>query len=107
MNRFHLTLPSNSSMSCYPNNTVAQFVTKLPQAIELDGDWEVALTEISFPIHMPNVLPDTCSITVMSSAVEPVRTYTLEWGYHKYNWTVDTRTEQTLTGTRYRAVSES
>ena len=71
-------------MSCYPNNTVAQFVTKLPQAIELDGDWEVALTEISFRIHLPNVLPDTCSITLMSSALEPVRTYTLKWGYYEY-----------------------
>jgi len=47
-------------MNYYPNNTVAQFVTKLPQAIELNGDWEVALTEISFPIRLPNVLPNTC-----------------------------------------------
>ena len=79
VNGFHLILPSNSSMTCYPNNTVAQFVTKqtkLLQTIELNGVWDVALTEISFPIRLPNVLPNTCSFTVLSSALEPVRTFT-------------------------------
>jgi len=82
--RFHLTLPSNSSMNYYLNNTVAQFVTKLPQAIELNGDWKVALTEISFPIRLPNVLPNTCSVTVLSSINEPIATYVLEFGYYEY-----------------------
>ena len=53
-------------------------MTKLPRAIELDGDWEVTLMEISFRIHLPNVLPDTCFITLMSFALEPVRAYTLQ-----------------------------
>ena len=46
---FHLTLPSSSSMSHYPENTVAQFKTKLYNTIELDGDWEIGLCEIEFP----------------------------------------------------------
>jgi len=71
-------------MSSCPNNTVAQFVTKLPQTIELDGVWDVVLMEISFPIRLPNVLPNTCSFTVLSPALEPVTTYTLEWGYYEY-----------------------
>ena len=50
MSRFYLTLPSNSSMDYYPQNTVAQYTTKLNSTIELDSDWEVGLTEISFPI---------------------------------------------------------
>jgi hypothetical protein len=55
---FYLTLPSNSSEKFYPDNTVAQFTTKLQTARELTGSWEVALAEISFtktwhtvPIH--------------------------------------------------------
>jgi hypothetical protein len=45
---FYLTLPSNSSEKYYPDNTVAQFTTKLQTARELTGSWEVALAEISF-----------------------------------------------------------
>jgi len=52
--RFYFTLPSNSSMNYYPSNTVARYTTKLPQVTELDGDWEVALTEISIPAQLPN-----------------------------------------------------
>ena len=36
MSRFYLTLPSNSSMKYYPENTVAQFTTKLSNVIELE-----------------------------------------------------------------------
>jgi len=48
MSRFYMTLPSNSSMDYYPQNSVAQYTTKLNGQIELDGEWEVGLTEISF-----------------------------------------------------------
>jgi len=72
-------------MNYYPNNTITQFVTKVPQVIELNGNWEVALTEISFPIRLPNVLPNTCSVTVLSSVNEPIAsTYVLEFGYYEY-----------------------
>jgi len=60
--RFHLTLPSSASMDCYPNNTAAQDTTKLPRNIHLEGDCEVALTGISVPVTMSNVLKDTCMI---------------------------------------------
>jgi len=33
-------------MDYYPNNTVGRFTTKLNSLIELEGDWEVGLTEI-------------------------------------------------------------
>ena len=45
MSRFYVTLPSNSSMDCYPDN---------------EGDWEVGLTEISFPSDVENVLDGHC-----------------------------------------------
>jgi len=60
MSRFYLTLPSNSSMDYYPQNTVAQYTTKLNSSIELDGEWEVGLTEISFPFSIENVVEREC-----------------------------------------------
>ena len=60
MSRFYLTLLSNSSMDYYAQNTVAQYTTKLDSLIELDGEWEVGLTEISFPFEIENVVEGEC-----------------------------------------------
>ena len=64
MSRFYLTLPSNSSMDYYPNNTVAQYTTKLNRVIELDDDWEIGLTEISIPSHVHNVIEGRCYFNI-------------------------------------------
>ena len=64
MSRFYVTLHSNSSMDCYPDNSVARFTTKLNDAIELEGDWEVGLTEISFPSDIENVSDGHCYYTI-------------------------------------------
>ena len=50
LRHFYTTLPSDSSMKYYPDDTVACFTTKLPKEISLDGKWEVGLSEISFPL---------------------------------------------------------
>ena len=47
--QFYLTLPSNSSMENFPDNTLTNFKTKLAQPIELIGEWEVALSELQYP----------------------------------------------------------
>jgi len=47
-------------MDYYPENTVAKYTTKLNNAIELDGEWEVGLTEISFPYEIENILDGEC-----------------------------------------------
>jgi len=64
MSRFTLTVPSNSSMNYYPNNTASQYTTKLNEVIELDGNWEVGLLEASFPSKADNVLPDKCFFAI-------------------------------------------
>ena len=46
---FYVTLPSDSSAGYYPNNTVARFVTKLPERIRIEGDYEMGLAEIIYP----------------------------------------------------------
>jgi len=67
LSRFHLTLPSNSSMNYYSENTVARFTTKLPNNIDLDGEWDVGLSEISVPSHVHNVIEGLCFYDIYMS----------------------------------------
>ena len=46
---FYLTLPSNASLDVFPDNKTTEYRVKLPQPIELDGNWEVGLYSISNP----------------------------------------------------------
>jgi len=52
---FYVTLPSNSSMRHYPDNSPSHFFTKLPQTFELASTYEVGLAEIQFPMSFLNV----------------------------------------------------
>ena len=45
---FYLTLHSNASMKMYPDNTLAHYITDLPQRIDLSGEWECGLAEIQY-----------------------------------------------------------
>jgi len=64
MSRFYVTLSVNSSMDCYPDNSVARFTTKLNGVIELEGDWEMGLTDISFPSDIKNMSDGHCYYTI-------------------------------------------
>ena len=46
---FYLTLPSNSPLNVFPDNKTTSYRVKLPQATDLNGDWEVGLYSISYP----------------------------------------------------------
>lgn len=54
-NSLFLELVSNASMNVYPENKLNSFQNHLPGAINLDGDWEIGLVEISFPSKVYNV----------------------------------------------------
>ena len=60
MSHFYLTLPSNSSMDYYPENTVARYTTKLANTIELECNWEVGLLEMSTPVELVNIVEERC-----------------------------------------------
>ena len=45
---FYLTLPSNASLDVFPDNKTTEYRVKLPQPIELDGNWEVGLYSIFY-----------------------------------------------------------
>ena len=55
MSHFYLTLPSNSSMEYFPDNTLTNFTTKLYNEISLKDEWEMGLAEIIFPKKLFNV----------------------------------------------------
>ena len=45
---FYVTLPSNSSMDLYPNNTISAFSVSLKEPIRLETNYEVALVEMTY-----------------------------------------------------------
>ena len=53
---FYLTLPSNSSLREYPENTLTSYKVKLPHNIVLEGEWEAGLVEIHYPHRWYNCL---------------------------------------------------
>lgn len=59
MSQMFVTLPSNSSMHYFPNNTLTQYRTRLEKSLDLtEGEWEVGLWEIQFPKSLRNVMTD-------------------------------------------------
>jgi hypothetical protein len=48
---FYVTLPSNSSIDTFPDNTLTKYTTKLKTSLKLEGPYEVALVEIMYPIN--------------------------------------------------------
>jgi len=57
-------------MNIYPNNMTAQYVTKLPTRIELNGDWSILLKEISTPLTFDNIPSDYYTFTVKENKNE-------------------------------------
>ena len=60
---FYVTLPSNSSVNYYPENTIANYRTRLPQPIHLDLPYEVAMTEIHYPLSWPHYPEEDSVVT--------------------------------------------
>ena len=50
-----ITLPSTSSLNCYPSNKPNNFRVLLPTALELEGLWEVAIISIQYPFKCSNM----------------------------------------------------
>ena len=50
MESFKIELFSNASAQLFPDNTLSSFANFLPEQLNLDGQWEVAISEISYPL---------------------------------------------------------
>ena len=55
MDSFTIELVSNASLQLFPNNTLSSFTNFLPEQVILDRQWEVAISEISYPSMYQNV----------------------------------------------------
>ena len=55
MDSFTIELVSHASFNCYPNYNLSSFTNFLPEQIHLKGEWEVAISEISYPSLYQNV----------------------------------------------------
>ena len=55
MSSFTVELVSNASFDCYQNNILSSFSNFLPEQINPDGEWEVAITELSYPSLYQNI----------------------------------------------------
>ena len=49
MEAFTIELVSNASSQLFQNNTLSSFTNFLPEQVNLDGQWEVAISENSYP----------------------------------------------------------
>ena len=55
MECFTIELVSNASAQFFSDNTLSSFTNFLPEQLNLDGQWEVAISEISYPSMYQNV----------------------------------------------------
>ena len=55
MESFTIKLVSNASAQLFPDNTLSSFTNFLPEQLNLDGQWEVAISEISYQSKYQNV----------------------------------------------------
>ena len=55
MDSFTIELVSNASGELFPDNTLSSFTNFLPEQINLEGQWEVAISEISYPSMYQNI----------------------------------------------------
>jgi len=55
---FMVTLPSNTSLATHKTNRPSNFTVQLSNYVDLDGEWEVAATEIQFSKAWINIEKD-------------------------------------------------
>ena len=55
MDSFTIELVSNASSQLFPKNTLSSFTNFWPEQVTLDRQWEVAISEISYPSTYQNV----------------------------------------------------
>jgi hypothetical protein len=77
MSSFYVTLPSNSSMKFFPNNTLTKYTTKLNTPLQLEGKYEVALTEIMYPFNFK--YRKNGNIILVNTTTNERETYTIQF----------------------------
>ena len=87
LNSFNIVLPSNwVTNGLYPENRPSHYKTRLVEKIILTGDWEAAMSRISYPQNWENIrLSGTLSCQVdkeePNESVDPI---------NRFFWTEET-----------------
>ena len=55
MNEFEVHLFSTGSINIFLENALSHFTNQLPEVLYLEGEWAVALSEISYPTAIKNI----------------------------------------------------
>lgn len=80
---FYVTLPSNTGLNVFKNNTISSYRVNLPRHINLEGPWQVALTEISYPHTWHNVPEESAYFEWMDKEEKKIVRQRLTAGYYK------------------------
>lgn len=83
---FNVDLVSNGSMHIYPENTLSKFQNHFNPAINLDGEWEAALTEIHFPLKFSDPSDEEIEIGFEMTISQNVRKYSSQTDFTNYNF---------------------
>ena len=67
---FYLVLPSNSSMTYFPENTTTCFTTHLAREIRLRWEWQVGIAEIHVPCTIMHIQESESSYTFKLSSAK-------------------------------------
>ena len=73
-------------MELFTDNTVSRFLVKLRRALQLTGQWEVALAEISYPTLWENVDSKHCRLAINTDG-KSWREFGVTPGYYTDNLT--------------------
>ena len=80
MDSFTIELVSNASGELFPNNTLSAFTNFSPEYVNLEGQWEVVYSELSYPSMYQNI---TGGIQVFDDKFsKSTSTYNLEPGLY-------------------------
>ena len=80
---FYITLPSDSSLSIYPDNNPCSFKTKLCTPLHLKGQWEVALSEISYTHSFYNIWDENNMVFIRDGTSRVISQFRIPEGYYK------------------------
>ena len=72
---FYLFLSSKDSLSFHPNNKGHSFIVELPERVNLDGDWEIALCDFYHNSEVNEILHvfcDLCDYNYIGNSLEPI-----------------------------------
>ena len=81
MDSFTIELISNASGKLFPDNTLSSFTNFLPKQVNLERQWEVAISEISYPSMYQNITEGKFKFFDMKLS-KSTSTYSIEPGLY-------------------------